>query len=184
MERRPFPPRVTDANIYFTGMMGSGKTTLGRLVANELGWPFADTDGRIESRTSGSISQIFRDQGEDSFRDLETSILRELSQQSGWVVSLGGGAVLREINRQLIRERGYSIYLKVRPETILARLPEHPIRPLLTEIAPEERLCVLERLLAVRESYYLQADAVIENEGTPEAALQKIFQALSHASKP
>lgn len=168
-------------NIYLMGMMGSGKTTLGRLLAEELGSPFADTDELIETRANCSIAEIFREQGEAHFRDLETTILLELSQQSGWVISLGGGAVLRPINRQLIQAGGYSIYLRVQPGTILTRLPEHPYRPLLMGRGRNERLILLERLLAARELYYLQADCVIENDCTPEEALKQITQKLRDA---
>ncbi len=168
-------------NIYLMGMMGSGKTTLGRLLAEELGSPFADTDEWIEARANCSIAGIFREHGEAHFRDLETTTLLELSQQTGWVISLGGGAVLRPINRQLIQAGGYSIYLKVQPETILTRLPEHPYRPLLMGRDRNERLILLEKLLAAREPYYLQADCVIENDRTPEEALEQILQKLRDA---
>jgi len=168
-------------NICLIGMMGSGKTTLGRLLAEELKRPFADTDELLEARTGCSISQIFRQHGEAHFRDLETSILLELSRERGWVLSLGGGTVLREINRHAIQADSFCIYLKTKPETILARLPEHPIRPLLEGMNLQERLQALERLLLAREPYYLQADCVVENDGAPEVALEKILQELRQA---
>ena len=178
MERRVLTRRV---NIYLTGMMGSGKTTLGRWLAEKLVCPFADTDELIEARTHGSIAQLFGEQGEDHFRDLETVTLLELSRERGWIISLGGGAVLREINRQAIQSGGYSIYLKVKPETILTRLPSHPDRPLLMGTNVSERLHLIERLLAAREPYYLQADSVIENDSTPDEALEKILKELRHS---
>ncbi|OGF53059.1 MAG: hypothetical protein A2Z21_00225 [Candidatus Fraserbacteria bacterium RBG_16_55_9] len=172
---------IKGANIYLTGMMGSGKTTLGRLLSQKLGCPFADTDELIEARTNCSIAQLFREQGEAHFRDLETATLLELNQKRGWVVSLGGGAVLREVNRHAIQAAGYSIYLKVSPETILARLPEHPGRPLLLGTDLPERLHLIEKLLAAREPYYLQADSVIENGGSPDETIGKILKELRGA---
>jgi len=166
------------ANLYLIGMMGSGKTTLGRLLAGELGRPFADTDELIEQSTGRSIPEIFRERGEAGFRELETACLFEVSRAKGLVVSLGGGAVLREENRRLIRATGRSIYLKVRPETILARLPEHPDRPLIAGMDLEERLQTLRELLRLREPYYLQADLVVENDGPPWEALGVIMRAL------
>lgn len=182
MERRILVPRVTPgANIYLTGMMGSGKTTLGKLLAGELKRPFADADERIEVHANCSIAEIFRARGETHFRDLETATLLEFSRERGWIVSLGGGAVVREVNRRAIQAGGYSIYLKVRPEIALARLPEHPARPLLEGMSLQEQLYALERLLAARELYYLKADLVIENDGAPEGALEKILRELQRA---
>ncbi len=180
---RAFPRRsFKEANIYLIGMMGSGKSTLGRLLAEELKRPFVDTDEWIELRAGSSIAEIFRERGEAHFRDLETASLLEVSQGRGWVVALGGGAVLRAENRRIIRATGYSIYLKIRPETGLARLPSHPERPLLQVADLKERLRLLRQLLLSREPYYLEADFIVENDGPPDEALEKILQALRHLS--
>jgi shikimate kinase len=170
--------RQTVGNLYLIGMMGSGKTTLGRLLAQALECPFLDTDEMVELREGRTIEEIFREEGEAYFRELETMCLLEVSRGQGAVIALGGGAILREENRRLIRTTGRSIYLKVKPETILARLPEHPARPLVTAVEAHERLALLRRLLAVREPYYLQADLVVENEGPPEATLSVILREL------
>jgi len=172
------PKLIRDANIYLVGMMGSGKTTLGRLLAQELKRPFADLDELIELQTGRSIAQIFREEGEAGFRELETASLLEISRVRGWVVALGGGAVLRETNRRIIQTTGYSIYLKACPETVLVRLPEHPIRPLLWGMDLEERLETLRKLLAAREPYYRQADLVVPNDGSPQEALEAILRGL------
>lgn len=168
-------------NIYLVGMMGSGKTTLGRLLAEELERPFVDLDEMIELQTGRSIAEIFREEGEAGFRELETASLLEISRVRGGVVALGGGAVLREINRRIIQTTGYSIYLKVRPETVLARLPEHPVRPLLLGMDLQEKLEALRRLLAAREPYYHQADLIVPNDGSPQQALEAILRGLKQS---
>ena len=171
-ERR-LPP-----NLYLLGLMASGKTTLGRMLAAALGRPFLDLDELIEEEAGRTIAEIFEEEGEEGFRERETQCLLRVSCERGLVVSLGGGAVLREENRRAIKATGYSIYLKIRPETALARLPEHPIRPLLMGLEWEERLQLLRRLLTVREPYYLKADLVVENEGPPEATLERLLEEL------
>lgn len=172
VERR-LPP-----NLYLVGMMASGKTTLGRMLAASLDRPFLDLDELIEEEAGMTIAEIFEQEGEEGFRARETRALLTVSGERGLVVSLGGGAVLRAENRRALKATGYSIYLKVRPETALVRLPEHPIRPLLMGLEWEERLALLRRLLAIREPYYLEADLVIENEGPPEATLERLLQEL------
>lgn len=176
MNGRRSPSR--DASIYLVGMMGSGKTTLGEMLAARLHRPFVDTDDLIEARTGSSVRELFHRWGEARFRELEWECLLEVSQERFLVVALGGGAVTRAACRRVIRETGFSIYLKVRPETILARLPEHPERPLLLGKRVGERLQVLRELLAVRERHYLEADLIVENENSPWEALEEITRAL------
>ncbi len=170
---RGLPP-----NLYLVGMMASGKTTLGRMLAAALGRPFLDLDELIEEEAGRTIAEIFEQEGEEGFRRRETRSLGRVSGERGLVVSLGGGAILREENRRMLRASGYSIYLKVRPETALARLSEHPVRPLLRGLSLEERLRLLRHLLRVREPYYREADLVIENEGPPEETLERLLRTL------
>ena len=158
--------------------MGAGKSTLGRALAQALERPFVDTDEQIERETGRTIEEIFRKRGEAGFRDLETACLIEVSRNQGFIIALGGGALLREENRRVIRATGRSIYLQVRPETIVARLPEHPARPILLGMELEERLELLRRLLALREPYYLQSDLVVDNEGPLEETLGAILREL------
>lgn len=170
--------RSRAVNLYLVGMMGAGKSTLGRALARALARPFVDTDEQIERETGRTIEEIFRERGEAGFRDLETACLVDISRGRGLVIALGGGAVLRAENRRLIRATGRSIYLRARPETIVARLPEHPARPILLGAELEERLALLRRLLALREPYYLQSDLVIDNEGPLEETLKTILREL------
>lgn len=174
-KRHPLEPT---ANVYLLGMMGSGKTTLGKMLAARLRRPFLDTDELVEARAGSSIPELFTEEGEARFRTLETECLLELGREQGLVVALGGGTVTREPNRHVI-QAGYSIYLSARAETLMARLAEHPERPLLAGMDALEKLQALRRLLALREPYYLQADLVVENEGPPWEALERIVQALA-----
>ncbi len=165
-------------NLYIVGMMGAGKSTLGRALAQALERPFMDTDEQIERETGRTIEEIFRERGEAGFRDLETACLIEVSRDQGFIISLGGGALLCEENRRVIRATGRSIYLRARPKTIAARLPEHPARPILLGAELEKRLELLRRLLALREPYYLQSDLVVDNEGPLEETLGAILREL------
>lgn len=170
----------SDANVYIMGMMGSGKSTLGPLLAERLGRPFVDTDILVAERTERSIEQLFQERGEGHFRRLESACVAEVSRERGLVVALGGGAIVSAANRRCIRS-GYSIYLRVSPGTILTRLSGQLERPLLRGQAVQEKLQSLHRLLAHRERYYLEADLVVDNDGAPGEALKRIAQALAEA---
>jgi shikimate kinase len=114
--------RARGFNIYLMGCMGAGKSTAGRLLARVLGRDFLDLDEQIVARAGRSISQIFEDEGEDGFRQREHDALRQVAQRENIVVALGGGAVLRDDNWELIQQSGISIYLKVRPELLVQRI--------------------------------------------------------------
>jgi shikimate kinase len=124
--------------------MGAGKSTAGRLLARVLGRDFLDLDEQIVARAGRSISQIFEDEGEGGFRQREHDALRQVAQRENIVVALGGGAVLRDDNWELIQQSGISIYLKVRPELLVQRIEGEPERPLLVgadaTAAPAENL--------------------------------------------
>src|SRR5689334_1819052 len=106
------------SRIVFVGYRGTGKTTVGRLLAARLGWTFADSDDLIESATGRSIAEIFATEGETSFRQHEAAALQELSKRDLIVIATGGGAVLRSDNRELLRTAGFIAWLTARPETI------------------------------------------------------------------
>ena len=112
--------------IFLVGYRGTGKTTIGRILAERLGWAFADVDDRIELVAGRSIKDIFATEGEPGFRDREAAALAELCARSGCVVATGGGAILREANRAVLRANGFVVWLTAAPETVWERLK--PIR--------------------------------------------------------
>jgi len=149
-------------NIFLVGMMGSGKTTVGKLLANHLEWEFVDTDELIVEETGLSIPVLFKDKGEQYFRRLEQEAVARVARRRRMVVATGGGVILNPENRQVLKENGLVFYLRGTAQVLAARVGAGEGRPLLTgkELAPE-----LERLLAVREKYYQEAaDVVLETD--------------------
>ena len=144
--------------------MGAGKTSVGEELAGRFGKTLIDTDRMIEERAGMSISDIFAVQGEEAFRRLETEVLEQLiSEASGEMISVGGGLPLREENRKLLKKLGTIIYLRVRPETVLARLKGDTTRPLLQGDDVEEKV---NSLLSKRGPIYeMAADRIISVDG-------------------
>ena len=139
--------------------MGSGKTTVGKIVAKSLDQEFLDSDQEIEERAGANISWIFDVEGEEGFRNREEAIIEELSLKSGIVLSTGGGAVLRIENRERLKERGLVIYLKASAEQILKRTAKDKKRPLLQT---ENREQVVKDLISKRDPLYQEiADITI-----------------------
>lgn len=117
--------------IYLIGPMGAGKTTIGKMVARELNFDFIDSDHEIEARTGVDISTIFDYEGDEGFRERETCVLESLSQKNEHVIATGGGAVMREKNRNVIRSSGYVVYLKVSVRQSVIRTRKDTNRPIL-----------------------------------------------------
>ena len=156
-------------NLVFIGMPGSGKTTLGRLTADRLGWEFCDTDPYIEQRAGRTISEIFRTDGEEAFRRLETEAIREFSRRRRVVIATGGGAVTRPENMTMLAATGRLIYLDRPLELIAASNLEN--RPLL---AGDSRR--LYRLFAERQPLYeCYAHYRIANEQAPDRVVERIL---------
>ena len=124
--------------IYLTGFMASGKSTIGPILANTLGWNFFDLDRLIEEVASKSIRQIFEENGEDYFRELETKTLRKTSELEDYIIALGGGTVAYQINLEVIKSAGYLIYLESSPEETYKRLRFKRDRPALLFDGEEE----------------------------------------------
>ena len=163
------------------GYRATGKTTLARLAAERLGWSWIDADVEIEHRAGKSIAQIFAEDGEPAFRDLEAAVIADLCRQDRLVLAAGGGAPLRPENRQAMRAGGKVVWLTALPETILARMSTDATtaarRPSLTDKDP---LAEIVALLAVREPMYREAaDSTIDTEGkTPEALVAEIVDLI------
>ena len=147
--------------LYLVGFMASGKTTIGRAVAEELGWPFTDIDQEIELRHGRSIAEIFLNDGEAVFRDLETEMIRarvlEIEAGNPWVVALGGGAFVQPRNWELIQDNGIAIWLDCTLETIRKRLGDDTTRPLAAD-----RGSALKTLYEDRRPLYARADFRID----------------------
>jgi len=142
--------------------MGAGKSTVGRQLAESLGYEFQDSDQEIQRRTGVDIPTIFEFEGEEGFRNRERQVVEELAQQDGIVMATGGGVVLTPENRQQLAARGFVIYLHCSPEQQYARTARDRNRPLLDTDDPQQRL---RDLMAEREPIYRQvADMVVSTE--------------------
>lgn len=152
-------------SIFLVGPMGSGKSTVGRLLAERLSYNFIDTDHVIEDKTGVDIPMIFDIEGEAGFRRREKSVIDEFSQLPETVLATGGGAILDEDNRKNLRSRGFVVYLKSSVDALVHRTKHDKNRPLLQINDPKK---VLTEILEQREAFYLGvADCVIETERAP-----------------
>ena len=169
-------------NVYLVGLMGAGKTTLGRALARRLDLQFIDSDREIEARTGVSIPTIFEIEGEEGFRKREARVIGELAQKSGQVVATGGGAVLRPENRRAMRASGLVFFLNVPPRVLWERTRHDRNRPLLQVPDPLGRL---QQLSAEREPYYREiADLVVESGClTSQGVLQMMIHEIGERWK-
>jgi shikimate kinase len=147
-------------NVYLVGLMGAGKTTIGRSLARRLGLDFVDSDREIEARTGVSIPTVFEIEGEEGFRKREIQVIEDLAARSGQVVATGGGVVLRPENRGNMSASGFVVYLDVPPYTLWERTRHDRNRPLLQV---EDPLLRLKDLYAQRDPFYREvADLVVD----------------------
>lgn len=165
------------SSIFLVGPMGAGKSTIGRLLAAEVQLPFIDADKAIEDRCGADIPWIFDVEGEEGFRERESSMLDELTQQTTMVLATGGGAVLRADNRRFLVSRGFVVYLHASVEQQIERTARDKDRPLLQTGNPDE---TLRKLAEQREPLYRDvADMVIETDGkTPREVARQIASQL------
>ena len=163
--------------VFLVGPMGAGKTTIGRLLARKLHFEFLDSDHEIEVRTGADIPWIFDVEGEQGFREREERVIDDLSQRRGIVLATGGGAVIRESNRQRLADRGTVVYLHVKLEDQVARTLRDRNRPLLQGKDPA---ATLRKLMAEREPLYREiADLVITSGGmSARSVAQKLVRLL------
>lgn len=149
-------------SVFLVGPMGAGKSTIGRLLSAELHAEFFDSDKVIEERCGANIPWIFDMEGEAGFREREEQAIDELTQLGGIVLATGGGAVMRDINRQHLSARGTVVYLRTSVEQQLTRTAKDKNRPLLQQDNPEQ---ILRDLFAVRDPLYREvADVIIETD--------------------
>ncbi len=152
--------------IYLCGFMASGKSTLGNVLANVIGWDFYDLDREIEQKEGKSVVEIFEQLGESYFREKESEVLRELSEKEFAVISLGGGTVTQSENLEFCLEHGLLVYVKVSPNKIFNRLKHKLDRPLVREFVIGGNNKMLKReivnLLKQREKYYLLSHVIFE----------------------
>jgi len=165
-------------NIYLVGMMGAGKTTVGRALAQKMQMRFADTDKVLVERTGVPIATIFEIEGEDGFRRRESAVLAELAHETQFVIATGGGAVLAAGNRESMRSGGTVVYLRARVEHLWERTRHDANRPLLQ--TPDPR-ATLARLLEERDPLYREiADYIIETDAcSPRIVAQRLVEALT-----
>jgi shikimate kinase len=157
------------ANIYLVGLMGAGKTTIGRQLAKRLHRRFLDTDHEIEAKTGVRIPVIFEIEGEAGFRKRETAMLAELAREDDLVLATGGGAILAPANRDCLQASGTIVYLHAQPDILCARTRHDRNRPLLRVDDP---LAKLAELYAQRDPLYrLVANVVVDSAGGPAGSL-------------
>lgn len=159
--------RKSKENIVLTGMPGSGKTTVGKALAQAMNRPYFDTDELIEETYGATPAHILQTQGEAAFRDMESSVIRELSQKTGCILSTGGGAILRKENVELLRANGKLFFLD-RPLELLIPTQDRPLSA--------TREAMTQRYQERYPIYLATADAVIQNRTTPEAAVKEILK--------
>ena len=164
-------------NVFLIGPMGAGKSTIGRLLAREIGYPFKDSDREIEARTGADIPWIFDVEGEEGFREREEAMIAELVDEDGIVLATGGGVVMREANRKALAANGLVVYLRTSVEQQLQRTAKDRQRPLLQTPDPEK---VLRDLMAKRDPLYTEiADLTIETDQRgPKIVVNTILAAL------
>ena len=173
--------KIKKKNICIMGLMGSGKSIIGKDLSKYLNLKFYDTDKEIEVKTKKSINEIFEENGESYFRDIEEKICLELLNYSNCVISLGGGSIINKKIRRSIKKNSYSIYLQVELNNLVNRLKSSKKRPLL--INNKNRLEVLESLYEHRRKFFEKADFIINNNDDKTQVLEKIKTELKSYAK-
>ena len=165
-------------NIVLTGFMGTGKTAVGRELSRLLNMKLVDVDTEIEKSRQMTINEIFKQSGELRFREMETEMIRELSERKDVIISTGGGAVLRQENVDVLRKQGIIVCLMATPETILKRTSHSSNRPLLQVEDPFEKI---KELLDFRRPFYEKADVMIDTDGkTPRQIAEEIIDKINN----
>jgi len=167
-------------NIFLIGLMGSGKSSIGKLLAEHFEKDFVDSDDEIIKRTGVDIQTIFDIEGEDSFREREQSVLGDLSKLHNIVLATGGGAVLRKENRDNLKKHGHVIYLKASAAQLFHRLRYDKSRPLLLTANPKAKL---KTLLEERDALYKETADWILNSGSMRSCKTAATKIIRHLEK-
>ena len=172
---------INKKNICIMGLMGSGKTVIGKDLSKYLNLNFYDTDKEIELKTKKKINEIFEEEGESYFRDIEEKVCIEILTNDNCVISLGGGSIISNKIRKKIKNNSYSIYLQVTLNNLLNRLKFSRKRPLLNNNSNKSE--IMRKLLKDRQKYYEKADLIINNNGDKFKTLNQIkFQLNNYAN--
>ncbi len=172
---------IKKKNICIMGLMGSGKSMIGKDLSKYLNLKFYDTDKEIELLTKKKITAIFEEEGEAYFRDIEEKVCIEILTNDNCVISLGGGSVISKKVRKIIKKNSYSIYLQVKLNNLQNRLKFSRKRPLFNENS--NKRVILRNLLKDRQKYYEKADLIINNDGDKFQTLNQIkFQLNMYAN--
>lgn len=165
-------------NIILTGFMGTGKTEVGKELSRLVNMKLIDVDTEIEKSEKVTINEIFQKFGEPRFREIETGMIKKISQQKNVIISTGGGAVLKQENMEILRKTGVIICLMATPETILNRTSNSDDRPLLKVENPFEKIT---ELLNFRRPFYEKADIMIDTENkTPLEIAEEIIEKIEN----
>lgn len=163
-------------NVILCGFMGCGKSTVGTLLAEKLNYTFLDSDNVIEQREKMTVSEIFAVSGEEYFRAVEATVIKELCKQNSLLIATGGGAVLNPQNAKVLRNNGTVFFLDVTPETVLERLKDDTSRPLLQK---NDKESAVRELMDIRRPEYIrQSHHTIDGNRTPEAVSEDIIKLL------
>ncbi|MGI9426710.1 MAG: shikimate kinase [Hyphomicrobiaceae bacterium] len=176
LKHRELREALGDRSIVMVGLMGCGKSSVGRRLANVLDLPFIDADDEIETAAGKSISEIFADYGEAHFRDREWRIIDRILRSGPMVLATGGGAFMRAETRASIRAAGFSVWLKAELPVLMNRVMRRDNRPLLKTVNPEQKMRLL---IEERYPVYAQADITVESrDASHEVVVQAILRSL------
>ena len=173
--------KLKKKNICIIGLMGSGKSMIGKDLSKFLKLKFYDTDKEIEIKTNKSISAIFKEEGESYFRSIEEKICVNLLDKNNCVISLGGGSIINSNIRNKISQNSFSIYLQVELNNLLNRLKSSQKRPLLNQ--KKNKIEILRNLYAKRRQFYEKADITVNNNNDKFQVLEKIKAELNSYAK-
>ena len=173
--------KIKKKNICIMGLMGSGKTIIGKDLSKYLNLKFYDTDKVIELKVNKSINAIFKEEGETYFRQIEEKICLDLLNNDNCLISLGGGSIVNKKIRELITQNSYSIYLEVKLNNLVNRLKSSKRRPLLNKNLNKKE--TLENLYKKRRKYFEKADFIVKNNNNKFEVLEKIKSKLNSYAK-